>query len=166
MGPPFDIVRFVEVADEQTVADWRSVHNEIIPTDPLSLDEVRERSGRHRLELAYTADVAAAADGRPVAVGNSTVRRPTDDEGAMVIARVLPAYRRRGLGTQLFRRGLEVALAWADDRPVETVVLASNKDGLAFALAQGFVEVERYLLPGASIPYVALTLVSDDPVAH
>jgi GNAT superfamily N-acetyltransferase len=144
-----DEVRFVEVSDDQTVADWRRVHNDIIPTDPLSLDEVRERSGRHRLVLAYIGDEA---------VGNSTVRRPTDDEGAMVIARVLPPYRRRGIGTRLYERGLAVAREWADDRPVETVVLASNEDGLAFALAQGFVEVERYVLPGATIPYVALEL--------
>lgn len=142
-------VRFVEVADEQTVADWQRIHNAIIPTDPLSLDEVRERSGRHRLELAYLDQDA---------VGNSTVRRPTDDAGAMVIARVLPTYRRRGIGTLLYARGLEIARGWADERPVETVVLASNEDGLAFALAHGFVEVERYTLPAATIPYVALAL--------
>jgi GNAT superfamily N-acetyltransferase len=76
----------------------------------------------------------------------------------MVIARVLPAYRRRGIGTALYQRGLEVALSWTDDRPVETVVLATNEDGLGFALARGFVEVERYTLPGATIPYVALEL--------
>jgi GNAT superfamily N-acetyltransferase len=144
-----DEVSFVEVADEQTVADWQRIHNEIIPTDPLSLEEVRERSGRHHLELAYVGDDA---------VGNSTVRRPSADEGAMVIARVLPAYRRRGIGTLLFERGLEVARSWADERPVETVVLASNTDGLAFALARGFVQVETYLLPGASVPYVSLAL--------
>lgn len=144
-----DDVRFVEVADEQTVADWQRIHNAIIPTDPLSLDEVRERSGRHRLELAYLDQDA---------VGNSTVRRPTDDAGAMVIARVLPTYRRRGIGTLLYARGLEIARGWADERPVETVVLASNEDGLAFALAHGFVEVERYTLPAATIPYVALAL--------
>ena len=148
-----DDVRFVEVADEQTLEDWQRIHNEIIPTDPLSLDDVRERSGRHRLELAYV-----GAPGRQTAVGNSTVRRPTDDEGAMVIARVLAPYRRRGIGTALFRRGLEVALTWADQRPVETVVLETNAAGLAFALARGFVEVERYTLPGATIPYVALEL--------
>ncbi len=148
-----DEVRFVEVADDQTVADWQRVHNEIIPTDPLSLDDVRERSGRHRLELAYL-----GAPGQQSAVGNSTVRRPTADQGAMVIARVLPAYRRRGIGTLLHQRGLEVALSWADERPVETVVLETNEDGLAFALARRFVEVERYTLPGATIPYVALEL--------
>jgi hypothetical protein len=43
---------------------------------------------------------------------------------------------------------------------VQTVVLASNEDGLAFALAQDFVEVERYTLPGASIPYITLELRS------
>jgi GNAT superfamily N-acetyltransferase len=148
-----DDVRFVEVADEQTVADWQRIHNEIIPTDPLSLDDVRERSGRHRLELAYV-----GAPGQQSAVGNSTVRQPTANEGAMVIARVLPAYRRRGIGTALYQRGLEVARSWTDERPVETVVLASNEDGLGFALARGFVEVERYTLPGATIPYVALEL--------
>jgi GNAT superfamily N-acetyltransferase len=142
-------VRFVEVSDEQSLLDWQRIHNEIIPPDPLTLDEVRERSTRHRLELAY-------AGSSPV--GNSTVRRPTDDAGAMVISRVLPPYRHQGIGTRLYERGLEVARQWADDRPVETVVLASNEDGLSFALARGFVEVERYTLPGATIPYVALEL--------
>ena len=148
-----DDVRFVEVSDEQTVADWQRIHNAIIPTDPLSLDEVRERSGRHRLEVAYV----DAPDGQS-AVGNSTVRRPTHDDGAMVIARVLPPYRRRGIGTLLFQRGLEAALSWADERSVQTVVLATNEDGLGFALARGFVEVERYTLPGDTIPYVELEL--------
>jgi GNAT superfamily N-acetyltransferase len=146
-------VRFVEVSDEQSVLDWQRIHNEIIPPDALTLDEVRERSTRHRLELAY-----AGNPGEQRAVGNSTVRRPTDESGAMVIARVLPPYRHQGIGTRLYERGLDTARQWADDRPVETVVLASNEDGLAFALARGFVEVERYTLPGATIPYVALEL--------
>lgn len=144
-----DELHFLQVGDDRSVADWQRIHNEIIPTDPLSLDEVRERAGRNRLELAYLRDTA---------VGNSTVRPPADDAGAMVIARVLPAYRRQGIGTRLYERGLEAGRAWADDRPLETVVLASNEDGLAFALARGFVEVERYTLPGATIPYVALEL--------
>jgi GNAT superfamily N-acetyltransferase len=142
-------VRFEQVAGKPSVADWRQVHNAVIPTHVLSLDEVTERSHHHRLEVAYAGDVA---------VGNSTVRPPTDDAGAMVIARVLPEYRRRGIGTALYTRGLEVARAWADERPIETVVLASNESGLAFALARGFSEVERYLLPGDTVPYIALRL--------
>lgn len=37
-------------------------------------------------------------------------------------------------------------------------MLASNEEGLRFALARGFVEVERYVLPGDTIPFVALRL--------
>jgi GNAT superfamily N-acetyltransferase len=142
-------VRFAAVEGDQALRDWRHVHNAVVPTDPLSLEDVRERAGRHHLELAYA--------GTEV-VGNSTVRRPTEDEGAVVIARVLPPYRRRGIGTALYERGLAVARAWADERPVETVVLESSSDGLAFAEAVGFVEVERYTLPGATLAYVALAL--------
>jgi GNAT superfamily N-acetyltransferase len=146
-------LRFVEVRDERSMADWQRIHNQIIPTDPLTLDQVRQRAGRHRLELAY-----AGAPGQESPVGNSTVRRPSDEAGAVVIARVLPAYRRRGIGSQLYERGLAAAREWADDRPLESVVLASNQEGLDFALARGWVERERYTLPGATIPYVSLIL--------
>ncbi len=37
-------------------------------------------------------------------------------------------------------------------------MLASNEDGLGFALARGFVEVDRYLLDGDTIPFVDLRL--------
>ena len=141
-------MRFEPVTDDRTVADWQRIHNEVVPTAVLTLEQVEERSGHHRLELAYVGDTP---------VGNSTVRRPTEDQGAVVIARVLAAYRRGGIGTALYARGLAVARAWADERPIETVVLASNEEGLAFALARGFAEVERYLLPGDSVPYVVLT---------
>ena len=70
-----DDVRFVEVADEQTVADWRHIHNAIIPTDPLSLDEVRERSG-------IVGTGWSSPTSNRTRSGNSTVRRPTDDAGA------------------------------------------------------------------------------------
>ena len=38
------------------------------------------------------------------------------------------------------------------------MVLESNSDGLAFALAHGFVEHDRYLLEGDTIPFVDLHL--------
>ncbi|WP_175409677.1 GNAT family N-acetyltransferase [Streptomyces sp. TRM64462] len=132
------------------VEDWRRIHNTIIPTHVLSSDDVRERAGRNRLEVAYVGDVA---------VGCTTVRPPTEEAPgtATVIARVLAPYRRRGYGEELYVHGLEQARELGAET-VETVVLASNEDGLRFALKHGFVEVERYLLDGDTIPWIDLRL--------
>jgi len=127
--------------------DWQHVHNEIIPNAVLSLDEVRERVQRHHLEVAYLGDVL---------VGCSTVR-PPEPEAATVIARVLPEYRGQGIGRQLYERGLAVARDLGAS-VIETIVLASNVDGLRFAQQRGFVETERYLLPGDNDPFVTLRL--------
>lgn len=140
----------IEPLDEDAkIEDWQYVHNTIIPTHILSLDEVRERSRRHHLEVAYVGDVL---------VGCSTVRPPSDDpSAATVIARVLPDHRRQGFGEQLYVRGLERARELGGEA-IETVVLSSNVDGLRFALEHGFVETERYLLPGDTVPWVTLRL--------
>ncbi|MFF8601248.1 GNAT family N-acetyltransferase [Streptomyces sp. NPDC015232] len=145
------------VAAPALLADWRLVHNTIIPTAPLSEEEVRERAGRNRLDVAYL-------DG--AAVGCSTVRPPDEETpAATVIARILPAHRRRGHGTALYERGLAHARTLSD-AGVETVVLASNEEGLAFALARGFVETERYLLPGDTVPFVTLRLAEEAPAGE
>ncbi|MFE8936034.1 GNAT family N-acetyltransferase [Streptomyces sp. NPDC007872] len=131
------------------LADWRAVHNTVVPTAVLSLDEVRERAGRNLLDVAYLGDVA---------VGCSTVRPPDGETAAAtVIARTLPGFRGRGFGTALYERGLAHARTLGDGG-VETVVLVSNEEGLRFALARGFVEVERYVLPGDTVPFVTLRL--------
>lgn len=142
-------LRIERVDSEALMLDWQSVHNEIIPTDPLSLEEVRERVGRNVLEVAYDGDVL---------VGCSTVRPPSAETSAVtVIARILPAYRRRGFGEALYRRGLALVRELGGDS-VETIILASNVEGLAFAVSHGFVEIERYVLPGDTIPFVTLRL--------
>ncbi|WP_269859190.1 GNAT family N-acetyltransferase [Streptomyces sp. RPT161] len=129
--------------------DWRYVHNVVIPTHILSLDEVRERAQRNHLEVAYLGDAL---------VGCSTVRPPTADTTiATVIARVLAEYRGRGFGEELYARGLRRARELGAEA-VETVVLSSNVDGLRFAQKHGFFEVERYLLPGETIPWISLRL--------
>ena len=136
------------VLDDNRLLDWQRVHNEIIPTAPLSVDEIRERAGRNILEVAYDGDVL---------VGNSTVRPPSEETtAATVIARVLPEYRRRGFGEAIYQHCL--ARARELSTGVETHILASNEDGLRFAKAHGFVEVETYLLPGDTIPFVELRL--------
>jgi GNAT superfamily N-acetyltransferase len=144
-------LRFVTVGagDASTVEDWRAVHNAIIPTDPLSAGQVAERATRYHLEVLYLGGQA---------VGCSTVRPATEAEPAVtVIARVLPEHRGRGLGAALYRRGLDRARQ-LDGDGIETVVLASNESGLRFAERVGFVEVERYVLDGDTVPYVALRL--------
>ena len=134
---------------EAVLDDWQRLHNLIISTHPLSLDEVVERARRHHLDVAYL-------DG--VAVGCSTVRPPNGDSAtATVIARVLPEHRRRGFGTQIYYRGLAKARELGA-RVIETVVLASNTDGIEFAHRLGFIEIERYVLPGDTIPFVDLRL--------
>ncbi|EWT03562.1 acetyltransferase [Intrasporangium oryzae NRRL B-24470] len=141
----------IEAVDDATLADWQHVHNVIIPTAPLSLDEVRERVTRNRLVVAYAGDVL---------VGNATVRPPADDTAtATVIVRVLPEHRGRGLGTALLERELAAAREMGA-RELETVVLASNTDGLRFARAHGFVdEIDRYLPEGDVHPFITLRLV-------
>ncbi len=151
---PVTHLRIQAVDDEASIHDWQYVHNVIIPGDVLSLDDVRARVARNRMEVAYLDDVL---------IGCTTVRPPTEDNGATatVIVRVLPGFRRRGLGTRLYERALAQAHA-LDARVIETVVLASNPDGLRFAGRHGFVELERYLLrEGDSVPWIDLRL--DDP---
>ena len=97
-----------------------------------------------------------------MAVGCSTVRPPTGDTAtAIVIARVGPEHRRQGFGKQIYLRGLAKAREFGA-QVIETVVLASNEDGLRFAHRQGFVELERYVLPRHTTSYVTLRL-TDSP---
>jgi GNAT superfamily N-acetyltransferase len=137
----------VDVDDETALRDWRHVHNLIVPPAAMSLDEVRERSVRNRLENAYLGDVL---------VGCSTVR-PPEGGVATVIARVLPEFRRRGHGAALYENGLTRARALGAGS-VETVVLAANADGARFAEAWGFVETERYVLDGETDLWITLRL--------
>jgi hypothetical protein len=46
-------------------------------------------------------------------------------------------------------------------RVIETCVLAVNGDGVRFALARGFVEVDRYVLDGESDEWIDLRLEPD-----
>ncbi|MGW7680472.1 N-acetyltransferase family protein [Kribbella sp. NPDC054772] len=141
-------LRIVPITDDVTLLDWQRVHNEIIPTAPLSRDDIRERLTRNVLEVAYDGDAL---------VGCSTVRPPSEDTtAAVVIARILPEYRRRGYGDALYQHCLHRARELATT--IETHILSSNADGLRFAKSHGFVEVETYLLPGDTIPFVELRL--------
>lgn len=142
-------LRVEAVSGGAALEQWRHVHNVIVPPAALSLDEVRERAGRNRLENAYVGETL---------VGCSTVRPPTDDAVVTVVARVLPEFRRRGYGASLYDHVLAHARVLGA-RAVETCVLAVNEDGLRFARARGFTEVERYVLDGGTAEWVDLRLM-------
>lgn len=143
-----DLLR-VEPAAPRRLEEWRHVHNEIIPTAPLTEEEVTERAGRNHLTVAYVGGTL---------VGSGTVRPPAGESGtATVIVRILEPYRRRGLGSWYLEAALEHARALEPDR-IETVVLGSNADGLEFARRHGFVEHDRYVLEGQTVPFVDLHL--------
>lgn len=133
---------------------WLYVHNVVVPPAALSPDDARRRREWYRLANAYLGDVI---------VGCSTVRPPSGPDGvATVIARVLPAFRGRGFGTAMWQDGHARARALGAE-VIETCVLAANEDGLRFALRQGFVEVERYVLEGAPDEWVDLRLPPGGP---
>jgi GNAT superfamily N-acetyltransferase len=143
------ILRIEQPDDEARLKDWQHVHNVIVPPAAMSLDDVRERVRRNHLEVAYLGDVL---------VGCTTVRPPTNDTAtATVIARVLAEHRGRGFGEALYARGLEQARELGAE-VIETVVLAANEDGLRFARKRGFVEIERYVLPGETAEWIDLRL--------
>lgn len=122
----------IEAAGATALEAWRDIHNAVIPVAPLSADEVRERSERNHLALAYAGGTL---------IGCSTVRPPTGDSAtATVIVRVLPEYRNRGYGTEFFHRQLAVARELGAEA-IETVVWAGNPEGLRFARSRGFAEV-------------------------
>ncbi|HZM75314.1 MAG TPA: GNAT family N-acetyltransferase [Candidatus Limnocylindrales bacterium] len=126
------MLEVIPVQDERAIEDWRRVHNAIIPVDPLTTDQVRERTTRNHLEVAYLDGTLA---------GCSTVR-PPDNGVITIIVRVLPEFRRRGLGTRLYDRARAHAQTLTPQH-IETIIWAPNTAGLDFALANGFVEVER-----------------------
>ncbi|WP_051796381.1 GNAT family N-acetyltransferase [Streptomyces sp. NRRL S-87] len=161
-------LRITTPTGDTALEHWRYVHNEIVPPDALSPEQVRDRSVRHHLEVAYLGDVPvgcttvrppAAVAAAAAADGLAPPARPT----ATVIARVLPAHRGRGFGTELYARGLATARELGAEA-VETVVLASNPEGLRFAGARGFVEFDRYVLPGDTVAYVELRLAGLTPL--
>jgi GNAT superfamily N-acetyltransferase len=73
----------------------------------------------------------------------------------VIIVRVLPPYRRQGIGRTLLVRAEEQAHR-LDAGRIETIVWAADAEGLHFAGVHGHTEVDRYLLPGEQVPYVTL----------
>jgi len=79
-----------------------------------------------------------------------------------VIVRILPEHRRKGHGSTYLQAELAQARALGARR-IDTVVLASKTDGLAFSQAHGFIEHDRYVLDGDTIAFIDLHLPHNEP---
>ena len=137
-------------ATGELLAHWRAVHNNVIPPVQLSAEEVAESAIRNDLTVAWV-------DG--ILVGNATVRAAQDGV-ATVIVRILSEHRRRGLGSEYLQAVVKQTRTSRAEQ-INTVVLAANIDGLAFAIRHGFVETERYEVAG--VAFIDLTLQDGVP---
>ena len=129
---------------------WCDVWNAITPREPITVEEVERRITRQPERLYLIADEVAAG-----------CVAPTDSAGRLYVGvRVLPAARRRGVGSTLFEpvvdhaRGLEPE--W-----LSTQVSGADPDSIAWAQRRGFEEYGRQVelvlkLHGGEQPPVAL----------
>jgi GNAT superfamily N-acetyltransferase len=137
-------LRRAETDDELEL--WRQVRMTLLPNErTASVAELR--SGGSLLMLAYRNDELAGSG----AAGKSDVG------GGSVIPRVLPAYRRQGIGTELLRRLASIV----EESGYEDVgSMVEDQGSLAFAERFGFAEtgrqVEQVRAVGSDEPWPAV----------
>jgi mycothiol synthase len=116
-------------------AGYCAVWNAITPREPVSVEEIRTRIGRQPWRLYLVAEEEGF-------VGLGFVG-PTDSPGRLGLAvRVLPEWRRRGLGSQLYDWVLDHALAQGPQW-ISGLVSGADKDALGWANRRGFEEYGR-----------------------
>lgn len=115
---------------------WAGVWNAITPREPLSGEILRERWDRQP-ERLY---VVAHEDDAVVGIGMTA---PSDSPGrGFVAVRVLPEWRRRGIGATLYEQ-VEAHSLTLDPTALSTHVAEDAADGRRFAERRGYVEVGR-----------------------
>ena len=126
----------IRVASDADLAAYVAVWTAITPDEPADVEQQRERRERDPQRLYLVAEV----DGEVVGCGFAG--RSDSPGRGFLSPRVLPAARRRGLGSELLRElaahlareGYEVASAHVD---------GNDPGSLAFAERFGFAEVDR-----------------------
>jgi mycothiol synthase len=117
------------------LAGWCAVWAAITPREPITVQQIRARLERQPWRLYLVAE----EDG---IVGLGFVG-PTDSRDRVGVAvRVLPEWRRRGLGSQLYEGVLEHALQ-REPEWISSTVSGTDADALAWAARRGFSEYGR-----------------------
>ena len=118
------------------LAAWCEVWNAITPREPNSLDDVRRRLAREPERLYLVAE----EDGRPAACGFAGPSQ--SPERTAVAVRVLRAYRRRGIGSELLERVLTHAEGLGRGQ-ASGMVFEDDPDSLSWTRRHGFEEYDR-----------------------
>jgi GNAT superfamily N-acetyltransferase len=124
--------------DEHDLDRWLALHNEIIPLDAITAEDVRSWMGT---ALAATR-LMASEDGELVGVATGVLER--DAREPLVVPLVPTKHRRRGIGSALF----ESLRGWAADEAGDallTKVEVGDEESLGFAERRGFTEISREL---------------------
>jgi mycothiol synthase len=118
------------------LAGWCEVWAAITPREPITVEQVKRRIERQPERLYL---VAAEDDGF-VGLGFAG---PSDSPGRIAIAvRVLPEWRRRGIGSMLYEQLMDHAKAQGPEW-ISTLVSESDGDAVAWARRRGFEELAR-----------------------
>jgi mycothiol synthase len=128
------VVRRAETRED--LEEWARLKSEIVPDEPVTADQLERWAKPDRLL------VLAELDGAPAGCGIAD--RSSFGGRAFVAARVLPGFRRRGVGTKL----VEVLTAQARTLGlvgVNAFVDAQEPESIAFARRYGLEEVDYQL---------------------
>jgi mycothiol synthase len=115
---------------------WCEIWNAITPREPNKLEDVKRRIERQP-ERLY---LVAFEDGRPVGLGFAGPSQ--SPERTALAVRVLPAQRRRGLGSELLERVLEHAGGLGAGH-ASGMVFEDDPESIAWVTNRGFDEYQR-----------------------
>ena len=131
MAPPAGLVIRPVLTDDD-LHTWNRVRRIILPDEPIAtIDQMRARESPQRLL------VLAEVDGELAGHGLADVSSYADGS---VTPRILPAWRRRGIGGAVLDRLIDRA-SELGHRSVASLV--DEEPALAFATARGFSEIDR-----------------------
>jgi mycothiol synthase len=118
------------------LAGWCEVWSAITPREPVTLEQVKRRLERQPERLFLVAE----KDGR--LVGSGLVAPSDSPNRKFVGVRVLPEWRRRGIGSELYDRALVHARA-LEPEWISTMLSEADSDSVAWAERRGFEEYGR-----------------------
>ncbi len=120
------------------LAGWCEVWNAVTPREPNTLEDVKRRLARQPDRLYLVAEEQGAI------VGLGFTGPSQSPERTAVAVRVLPANRRRGLGSELFERTLEHASRLGPEW-VSGMVFEDDAEAVAWVQNRGFEEYDRQI---------------------